>query len=113
MTFNFPERRRALRANITAPSWLTLPAAWEIQLLDIGLGGVAFTSPHHLEIGRTASLLATLGSHALNTEVRICWSRSRSTAPGQSEFEIGAAFLPLPESSRRALEGFLKLSPAE
>jgi len=112
MTYTLPERRRALRANVNAGSWLTVATLWPIQLIDLSLGGLAFTSPHTMEVGRTASIRATLGAEALNCQVRVCWSRPcRGVAPPRSQqYEVGAAFLPLDDSSLRALEAFLKLS---
>jgi hypothetical protein len=112
MISGFPERRRAQRAHVTG-SWLAMPATWSIQLLDISLSGLAFTSPHPIEVGRTASVRATLGAHALSSEMRVCWSRPYVTPTGQSRFVTGAAFLGLPQGCRQALETFLKLSPAE
>ena len=114
MTYSPPERRRALRATVSGASWLAVPATWPIQLLDLSVGGLAFTSPHAIEVGRTASIRATLGPEALSCQIRVCWSRPRNGAlPGKSLYEVGAVFLPLDDSSRRALETFLKLSPAE
>jgi hypothetical protein len=113
MTYTAPERRRSLRANISGVSWLAMPATWSIQLQELSLGGLAFSSPFPMEVGRTASVRATLGGEALSCPIRVCWSRPRRAMPGRSQFEVGAVFLPLDDSSRRALELFLKLSPAE
>ena len=81
-------------------------------LRELSLGGLAFTSPHPIDVGRTALLRATLGSQALNCPIRVCWSRPRADA-SPTQFDVGAQFLPLDASSRRTLEVFLKLSPAE
>ena len=115
MSYTLPERRRGIRATVSDASWLKVPATWPIELLDLSLGGLAFTSPHAIEVGRTASVRATLGREALNCEIRVCWSRpGKGSLPWKTQhFEVGAVFLPLDESSRRALEIFLKLSPAE
>jgi PilZ domain-containing protein len=113
MPYTAPERRRSLRANINGVSWLAMPATWPIQLQELSLGGLAFTSPFPMEVGRTASVRATLGSEALSCPIRVCWTRPGRSVPGRSQFEVGAVFLPLDDSSRRALEMFLKLSPAD
>jgi PilZ domain len=111
MTHSIPERRRSQRATIGSRSWLAVPATWSVQLLDLSMGGLAFASPYQLEIGRTASLRATLGRDAFNGQIRVCWSRPRSTTGSiPTPFEIGAVFLPLEEGSRHALETFLRLS---
>ena len=113
MTSNVPERRRSPRATISSESWLSLATTWSVRLLDMGLGGLAFSSPFVLDAGRTATLRVTLGQEPFNGQIRVCWSRQRGpTYGGGSPYEIGAAFLPLDESSRRALEAFLKLSPS-
>ncbi len=114
MTHSVPERRRSQRATVGSRSWLAVPSTWPVQLLDLSMGGLAFSSPYGLEIGRTAQVQATLGSEAFNGQIRICWSRPRGASSSiRPPFEIGAVFLPLEDSSRRALESFLKLSPAE
>jgi PilZ domain len=113
MTYTAPERRHSLRANISGLSWLAMPTTWPIQLQELSLGGLAFASPFPMEVGRTASVRATLGGEALSCPIRVCWTRPRRSVPGRSQFEVGAVFLPLDDSSRRALGMFLKLSPAE
>jgi hypothetical protein len=89
-----------------------MPANWPIQLRELSLGGVAFTSPFAMDVGRTASLRATLGGEALSCPIRVCWARPRKGHPGQTQYEIGAVFVPLDDGGRRALQMFLKLSPA-
>ena len=113
MSYTAAERRRSLRADVRGVSWLAMPATWPIQLQDLSLGGVAFTSAFPMEVGRTASVRATVGGEALSCPIRVCWTRPQRSALGRSQFEVGAVFLPLEDSSRRALEVFLKLSPAE
>jgi hypothetical protein len=76
----------------------------------LSLGGVAFTSPFPMEVGRTASVRATVGGDALSYPIRVCWTRPRRSVPGRSEFDVGAVFLPLEDSSRSALESFLKVA---
>ena len=108
-----PERRRSVRVVVDGSSSVRLPAAWPVQLLDLSLGGAAFASPHRLEPGRTVAVRTTLAGAPFNAELQVCWARlmtGRQHTPVR--FEVGAKFLPLDESSRRALVGFLKLSPA-
>jgi hypothetical protein len=66
-----------------------------------------------MEVVRTAAVRASLGGEALSCPIRVCWTRPRKTLPGRSQFEVGAVFLPLDDSSRRALALFLKLPPTE
>ena len=54
-----------------------MPSTWPVQLVDVSLGGVAFSSPYGLEIGRTVAVRATLGLDAFNGQIRVCWSRTR------------------------------------
>jgi len=111
MTLSFPERRRSVRAAVGVSSWLALPSTWPVQLLDLSLGGLAFSSPYDLEPGRTPSVRVTFGGQALNSKVRICWSRRRTTiTSNRPGFDIGACFVSLEDGSRRALESFLNLS---
>jgi hypothetical protein len=106
-----PERRRTRREAIAAESWLSLPSTWPVRLLDLSLGGLAFSSPFNLDPGRTAALRTTLGREAFSGQIRVCWSHRRESAhAGESPYDIGAAFLPLEMGSRRALELFLKVS---
>jgi hypothetical protein len=107
-----PNRRRAARVTVQESAWLAVPSAWPIQLADVGLGGIAFTSPYALEVGRCASIRATLGRAAFNGHFRVCWLRPHGTTNGsRSHFDVGAMFVDLDDSSRQALETFLKLSP--
>ena len=107
-----PERRRSPRATLADRSWLTVPATWPVQLVDVSMGGLAFSSPYGLEIGRMVAVRATLGRDAFNGQIRVRWSRPQGAGNWiRPQFEIGAVFLPLDESSRRALESFLKVSP--
>jgi hypothetical protein len=113
MGYSLSERRRSLRASVSGLSWLAMPATWPIHLQELSLGGLAFTSPYAMEVGRTASIRATLGGEALSCPIRVCWTRPRRSQPGRSQYEVGGVFLPLDDSSRRSLEMFLKLSPAD
>lgn len=115
MNHSVPERRRSQRAATVGPrSWLAVPSTWPVQLLDLSMGGLSFSSPYGLEIGRTAAVRATLGREAFNGQIRVCWSRQRGTTSSiRPPYEIGAVFMPLDDNSRRALESFLKLSPPE
>ena len=112
MMLGLPERRRSQRATLAARSWLAVPSNWPVQLVDVSMGGLAFASPYGLDIGRKVAVRATLGRDAFNGQIRVCWSRPHGAASAiRPQFEIGAVFLPLDESSRRALESFLKVSP--
>jgi hypothetical protein len=113
MTLDIPERRRSQRATIDGRSWLAVPSTWPVQLVDVSLGGMAFSFPYALEVGRTMAVRATLGRDAFNGHVRVCWTPSRTTAPTRTPLVIGAAFLPLDDTSRRVLESFLKLPSPE
>ena len=113
----FTERRRSPRASTARSlSWLSVPSTWPVQLVDLSISGMAFTSPYGMDIGRTAMVRATLGNEPFTGQIRVCWSRPRAAHAASSPrqpFEIGAVFLPLEDTSRRALESFLKLSPHE
>ncbi|MGH9370362.1 MAG: PilZ domain-containing protein [Vicinamibacterales bacterium] len=112
MSLSLPERRRSPRVSVAQASWLAVPSTWPVQLADLSLGGMAFSSPYELEVGRTAAVRATLGRDAFSGQFLVRWSRPLSTTNGvRPQFQIGAAFLPFEDSSRRALETFLKLSP--
>ena len=112
MTLAIPERRRSPRTEVGF-SWLAAPATWAVEVLDLSMGGLSFVSPYGLEVGRTASVRTILGREAFSGQIRVCWSRPRGAAGPRAQFDVGAAFLPLDESSRRVLESFLKSSPTE
>ena len=110
-----PERRRSQRALTSGfQSWLSVPSTWPVQLLDVSMTGMAFSSPYRLEVGRTVLVRTALGREPFTGEIRVCWSRQRG--PRNSVwhgFEVGAVFLPLEDSSRSALESFLKVATHE
>ena len=62
---------------------------------------------------RSFAVRATLGGEALSCPIRVCWTRPRRGTPGRSQYDVGAVFLPLDDSGKRALELFLKVSPAD
>jgi hypothetical protein len=97
---------------VVPSAWLMAAATWPVELLDVSMGGLSFLSPYALEIGHTASIRTALGREAFSGGIRVCWTRP-PTAGSKPQFTVGAAFLPLDESSRRVLEAFLKLSPPE
>ena len=108
---SLPERRRSPRAVIPSESWLSLPSSWSVRLLDVSLDGVAFSSPFDVAHGRIIRFRAPLGQHPFNAQVRVCWSqRRRVVSAVDAAYEIGAAFMPLDEGDRHALEAFLRLS---
>lgn len=108
------ERRRSPRGAVDQLSWLAMPSTWRVQLIDVSFGGVAFTSPYPLDVGRTASMRATLGREAFNVQIRVSWSRRRASSGGvPADYEIGASFLSIEESSQRGLSAFLKSSPPQ
>ena len=115
MPYGIPERRRSPRTTtIGAQSWLSVASTWPVQLLDLSMSGMAFSSPYGLDVGRTAVVRATLGRAPFNSQIRVCWSRPRAAMSSiQPAFVIGAVFLSLEDTSRRALESFLKVSSHE
>jgi hypothetical protein len=109
-----PERRRAQRVTVRNPSWLSVPASWPVQLIDVAMGGLSFFSPHRVDVGRVVSLRATLSGLPFNAQVRICWSKPRQAANAiRPRYEVGATFLQMDDSSRRSLERFLGLSTTD
>lgn len=85
-----------------------------MQLLDLSIGGLAFSSPYTLGSGSTASLYATLAGQAFSARLRVCWiGGARAAGSGGSGITIGAVFLPLEEDGRSVLQSFLKVSPSE
>lgn len=109
------ERRQSQRVLTSSlQSWLSVPSTWPVQLLDVTMTGMAFSSPYGLEVGRTLLVRTALGREAFAGEIRVCWSRQRGPLHSVwHRFEIGAVFLPLEDSSRSALESFLKVAAHE
>lgn len=112
MPVTIPERRRSARVPIGPGSWLTVPSTSAVELVDLSLGGVAFTSPHRLEQGRKVTVRTTLGRDGFSGRVQVCWSRRLGAGIARpAQFEVGARFLALDESSDRALRSILKVNP--
>jgi hypothetical protein len=114
MTSSVPDRRRSLRVNVDTSSWLALPTTWSVQLIDVGLGGLSFSSAHSLDVGRTVYITANFGGEAFNSAVKVCWCKPRTGGNARRRpFEVGATFLQPEEGSRRALWRFLRISTAD
>ena len=114
MTASLPERRRVQRVAVTANSWLALPTSWSVELIDIGMAGLSFSSVHPLEVGRTVYVTATLGREAFNSSIQVCWCRQRKAENNrQSRFEVGATLQHLEDNNRRTLWRFLRITPSE
>jgi hypothetical protein len=91
-----------------------MPSTWPVQLLDLSMSGMAFSSPYGLEVGCTVVIRTMLGPEAFTGEVRVCWIAHRGPLKSaRPQFEIGAVFLPLEDTNRSALESFLKLAAHE
>ena len=110
MTVTTPERRRSRRAPLRDGCWMAMPSSWRVELLDVSLDGISFVSAYHLEPGRTTSLRTTFAGEAFHGDVRVCWSRMRSSGPHSLQFEVGGVFVVLEDDSRRVLQAFLKVS---
>jgi hypothetical protein len=88
-----------------------MSAKWPVQLLDVSLGGAAWSSPYALETGRVASIRTVFGGEAFHARLRVCWSQDADPARGGVRRVIaGAAFLSLEEDNRHVLHAFLDVS---
>jgi hypothetical protein len=113
MNSSVPERRRVQRVTVGASSWLALPTSWSVELIDVGMAGLSFTSSHALEVGRTIFVTATLGGEAFNSPVHVCWCKLRKRDAQQPRYEVGGTLQQMEESSRRTLWRFLRMTPSE
>ncbi len=114
MTSSIPERRRVQRVAVHTSSWLALPTSWSVELIDVGIAGLSFSSSHALEVGRTVFVTATLDGEAFNSPIQVCWCKPRKGSDArQPRYEIGATLQQMEESSRRTLWRFLRMTPSE
>lgn len=114
MTASLPERRRVQRVAVSANSWLALPTSWSVELIDIGMAGLSFSSSHPLEVGRTVHVTATLDGQAFNSPIQVCWCKLRKAESGRrGRYEIGATLQHMEDGNRRTLWRFLRITPSE
>jgi hypothetical protein len=81
-----------------------------IQVRDIAMGGVLFTSKVPLANGHRARLHTWLGENRFEAQIEVRRVFAQGPAP---EHQIGAAFVPIDEENRRALGSFLVTSTTE
>ena len=112
-TSSVPERRRGPRIAVGTSSWLALPTSWSVELIDVGLAGLSFSSSHALDVGRTVYVTATLDGETLNCPVQVCWCKLRTSDARQQRYEIGATLQQMDETSRRTLWRFLRITVSE
>ncbi len=113
MTPSIPERRRVQRVAVGASSWLAMPTSWSVELIDVGMAGLSFSSSHALEVGRTVFVTATLDGAAFNSPIQVCWCKLRKADGRPPRYEVGATLQQMEESSRRTLWRFLRITTSE
>ena len=113
MTMSVPERRRGQRVAVGTSSWLALPTSWSVELIDVGMAGLSFSSSHALNVGRTVYVTARLDGEAFNSPVQVCWCKLRKSEAVKQRYEIGATLQQMDETSRRTLWRFLRITVSE
>jgi hypothetical protein len=102
----FVERRRFPRIPCPPATSMAMAASVPARILDVSRSGALVSLPCRLEPGARARLQASLGSNPFSAEVE-----ARHSTPGPDKdglFRLGAVFLALCETSRRALDEFLE-----
>jgi len=98
------ERRRFPRRTVQNES-VGLPAAMDVQLLDISVTGVLLQSSQPIEPSARGSLRVNFGGVPLTAEVEI---QRVSVVPGDTpSYRIGARFLGMAPQHRQLIERFM------
>ena len=99
------DRRRTSRVIPASPSEIQWPTWSTVELVDISVTGVLFTSQLRVPVGEKGQLRMRLGDRAFQAEVEI----RREHRPGtkHSGFPLGAVFTTLDEANRLTLDDFL------
>jgi PilZ domain-containing protein len=99
------DRRRAKRVIPASPSEIQWPTWSTVELIDISVTGVLFTSQLKVPVGETGQLRMRLGDRAFNAEVEI--RRDHRLPTRHTGFPLGAVFTSLDDANRLALDDFL------
>jgi hypothetical protein len=101
------DRRRSVRIFSPEASEIELSISVMTTVIDLSAAGILLSSRVPLEPGVSAKLTMRFGAENFSGGIEV----RRIAATGSGDCHVGAAFLPLDESSRRSLESLLAPKP--
>jgi hypothetical protein len=100
------ERRRRPRLHPREPTTAVLPVLVDVEVLDISLSGLLFSTPREFRRGQRAQLRLLLGPDLLSAGIEVCRVQRLPTA--EPTFAVGAKFVDLDDATARTLDRILR-----
>ena len=102
------ERRRHARALPAPDVAISLPATYNVEVLDISGGGALISTPGHVAVGQRARLRTLLEREPFSAMVEILRVDPGTRAGDDRRNHVGVAFVSLDDNSRKTLHRFVK-----
>lgn len=104
----FVERRRHARRPPASDVSISLPATYNVEVLDIGSGGALLSTPGHVAVGQRAQLRTLLDREPFSAIVEVLRVEVGTRAGTERRNHVGLTFVSLDDNSRRTLQKFVK-----
>ena len=97
------ERRRSPRI-ILHEDTAVLPISVTVRVMDISVNGILLQANRPFERGTRASLRLNVGGQPFQAAIEI--KRVSESKPGESRYNVGAAFVEISQEHRQLIERF-------
>ena len=100
------ERRRSVRVGVGHGSLASLPAALNVQVLDISVIGVLLHSSREVDPGARGSLRLNLAGAPFSADIEVRRVLTIQDDGGRTAFRVGARFVGISSENRQLIERF-------
>lgn len=104
----FVERRRHARRQPAPDVAISLPATYDVEVLDISGGGALISTPGHVSVGQRARLRTLLEREPFSAIVEVLRVDPGTRVGDDRREHVGLTFVSLDDNSRKTLHRFVK-----
>ena len=101
------ERRRHARSTPHESSELLWPAVVDIEIMDLSLGGIAFSASSELPIGRRVHVRTVLGGAPFSATAEVIRTELGTQMRRTNRYLVACVFPNLDDANRKTLGRFL------